>query len=83
MRCGMITKLQYEKRILNEIELMPKEALPKIYRLLSLIREEFVMKETTKGPAIESVNHTKTKSLLSTSKSDWAKDIITDREERL
>ncbi|MCP4347926.1 MAG: hypothetical protein GY795_20680 [Desulfobacterales bacterium] len=79
----MPNKTLYEKRILNEINSMPEEALPKIVRLLSLIREEF-MEQDTDSETIESdINHENTRQLLSTSKGNWAQGIIADREDRI
>ena len=79
----MIDKSQYEKRILGEIRSLPEEALPKIARLLSLIREEFVTPESRFPLGEEDTSHEKTRNLLSTSKGNWAADIIADREDRV
>ena len=79
----MINKLQYEKRILGEIRLLPEEALPKIVRLLSLIREEFVAPESRFPSDEKHISHEKTRNLLSTSKGNWAADVIADREDRI
>ncbi len=49
----MPNKTLYKKRILNEINSMPEEALPKIVRLPALIREEF-MEQDTDSETIES-----------------------------
>ena len=38
----MLRKSDYEERILKEIRKLPIEALPKLYRLISLIKEEFL-----------------------------------------
>ena len=82
---GMIVlnKLQYEKRIIDEIQSLPEEALPKIVRLLSLIREEFVTPRSKLTSSEEDISHEKTRKLLSTSKGNWAADIISDREDRI
>lgn len=79
----MIDKFQYEKRILGEIRSLPEEALPKIAQLLSLIREEFVTPESKFPLGEEDTSHEKTKNLLSTSKGNWAADVIADREDRV
>ena len=79
----MLNKLQYEKRILGEIRSLPEEALPKIVRLLSLIREEFVAPKSRFPLGEEDINHEKTRNLLSTSKGNWVADIIADREDRI
>ena len=79
----MLNKLQYEKRILCEIKSLPEEALPKIVRLLSLIREEFIATESRLTLSEEGISHEKTRELLSTSKGNWATDVIADREDRI
>ncbi|MBW2740815.1 MAG: hypothetical protein JRE64_18660 [Deltaproteobacteria bacterium] len=79
----MLNKSQYEKRILGEIRSLPEEALPKIVRLLSLIREEFVAPESRFPLGEEDISHEKTRKLLSTSKGNWAADVIADREDRI
>lgn len=79
----MLNKLQYEKRILCEIQSLPEEALPKIVRLLSLIREEFITTESRFTLSEEGISHEKTRELLSTSKGNWATDVIADREDRI
>ena len=60
------------------------KALPKIFRLLTLIREEFVI-EDDKNNVTENKNisHARTSQLLRRSKGNWAKDIIADREDRV
>jgi hypothetical protein len=79
----MINKSQYEKRILSEIRSLPEESLPKIARLLSLIREEFVTPESKFPLCEEDISHEKTRNLLLTSKGNWAADVIADREDRV
>jgi hypothetical protein len=36
----------YEARILQELRALPEEALPKVLRLITLVREEFFTSET-------------------------------------
>lgn len=79
----MISKSHYEQRILSEIRSLPEEALPKIVRLLALIREEFVFPISEFPPDENDITHEKTRTLLSTSKGNWADDIIADREDRI
>ena len=75
----------YEEQILKEIRALPQEALPKLFRLLTVVRDEFLSSEQTKPPPPlqGSTSHEKTQQLLSTSKSNWAQDIIAEREDRL
>jgi hypothetical protein len=79
----MINKSQYEKRILSEIRSLPEESLPKIARLLSLIREEFVTPESKFPLCEEDISHEKTRNLLLTSKGNWAADVIREIGQRM
>src|ERR671924_2047131 len=58
----------YEEQILKEIKALPEEALPKVLRLLTLVREEFFAQERQelqKAPQ-ETASHEKTQHLLAT-----------------
>ncbi len=79
----MLNTTQYKRKIISEIESMPEETLPKIARLLSLIREEFVDQKSEFDTNEDHTNHEKTRLLLSSSKGNWAKEIIDDREDRI
>ncbi len=79
----MLNKSDYEDRIFKEIHKLPVEVLPKLYRLISLIKEEFLFKETVSEAIDEAINHERTRDLLSTSKSNWAREIIGEREDRI
>lgn len=80
----MLRESNYEERILREIQRLPVEALPQLCRLISLIREELLSREAAlEGLMNDGVNHKRTRSLLSTSKSNWARDVIIDREDRI
>ncbi len=79
----MHTHAEYEKRILNEIKEMPPEALPKIMRLLLLLKEEFILKDISYVSDDENISHEKTRHLLSASKGNWAMQIISDRDDRM
>ena len=41
----MVNKVAYEEKILYEVRTLPEEALPKVLKLLSLIKDEFVVQE--------------------------------------
>ncbi len=75
----------YEEQIVNEIRALPQEALPKLFRLLTLVRDEFLAAKPTQlsPPLLEPPNHERTRQLLSSSQGNWARDVIADREERL
>ena len=79
----MLKRPKYEERILREIRELPDEALPKLVRLISLIKEDFISREAVSERLDERINHQGTRGLLSTSKSNWAHDIIADREDRV
>ncbi|NOT54242.1 MAG: hypothetical protein HOP18_06515 [Deltaproteobacteria bacterium] len=75
----------YEEQIVNEIRSLPREALPKLFRLLTLVRDEFLRPEQAQSPTPLSAppSHEKTRQLLAVSKGNWAQDIIAEREDRL
>ncbi len=78
-----MTKASYEEYILNEIRKLPEESLPKVAKLISLIKEEFITPEKDFEIPDESINHERTRTLLATSKTNWAHSIIADREDRV
>lgn len=79
----MMSKASYEEYILNEIRKLPEESLPKVAQLISLFKEEFITHETDSEILDESINHQRTRTLLATSKINWAHSIIADREDRV
>ena len=76
---------QYTEQILKELQALPAEALPKVLRLLTLVREEFLTHETQGAPqeSRAPTSHARTRQLLAASPSNWAQDIIAEREDRL
>lgn len=76
---------QYEEQILNEVRSLPQEALPKVLRLLVLVREEFIAREQPKpqDDTLVQSSHEQTRRLLATSTSNWAQDLVAEREDRL
>ena len=79
----MEKQAEYEKRIVREIKSLPEEALPKVLRLISLIKEEFVAEGQSMRLPDEEINHNKTRDLLSSSQRNWAQDVIEDRADRI
>lgn len=81
----MAPTAQYTEQILKELQALPAEALPKVLRLLRLVREEFLTHETRSIPqeAREPTSHARTRQLLASSQSNWAQDLIAEREDRL
>jgi len=76
---------QYTEQILKELQALPEEALPKVLRLLMLVREEFFIHETRSilQEAHEPKSHARTRQLLASSPSNWAQDLIAEREDQL
>ena len=75
----------YTEQILKELQALPEEALPKVLRLLRLVREEFLTHETQGVPqeVREPTSHARTRQLLASSQRNWVQDLITEREDRL
>jgi len=76
---------QYTEQILKELRALPVEALPKVLRLLRLVREEFLTHETrsVSQETRKLKSHARTRQFLASSSSNWAQDIIAEREDRL
>lgn len=81
----MANARQYEEQILKELQALPEEALPKVLRLITLVRQEFLSQETREAPreVREKTSHERTRQLLASSKSSWAQELIAEREDRL
>ena len=80
-----MSKVAYEEKILSEVRALPEGALPKVLKLLFIIKDEFIIQENESERISDAagINHTRTKRLLSTSQRNWADDIIADREDRI
>ena len=75
----------YEEQILEEVKALPEEALPKVLRLLIVVREEF-LEAKRQEPSTESsknANHERIQQLLATSQGNWAQELSAEREDRL
>ncbi len=81
----LMSKSMYEEKILFEIQSLPEESLPKVLKLLLVIKDEFFTQEKTPDRMSDAhaITHANTKRLLSTSHTNWARDIIAEREERV
>lgn len=81
----MMNARLYEEQILKELKALPEEALPKVLRLITLVKEEFFVQERQElqEKARETTTHERTQQLLATSSSNWAQELITEREDRL
>lgn len=75
----------YEEQILKELKALPQEALPKVLRFITLVREEFFTwtEQEPKEASRETTSHERTQQLLATSKGNWAQELIAEREDRL
>jgi len=67
----------------SEIRSLPEEALPKVMRLISLVKEDLLSEEDDSETRGKEINHEKTRNLLSSSATNWAHSIIADREDRI
>ena len=81
----LMNKMAYEEKILYEVRALPEDALPKVLKLLVLMKDEFLTQDKNADVILDdqSVNHTKTQRLLDTSHQNWADDIIAEREDRI
>ena len=81
----LMSKSLYEEKILSEIHTLPEEALPKVLKLLLVIKDEFLTQDKTpeRTSSAHEITHANTKRLMSTSRTNWAHDMMTEREERV
>ena len=72
----------YEDEILQTVRGMPPEALPRVLELITVVREEF---RTAKKAAAGSLNtsHERTRGLVASSKTNWARSLLAERDDRL
>ena len=56
----MANTSKHKERIFKEIKALPEEVLPKVARLISLIREEFITEEPFLAETDDQTNHKKT-----------------------
>jgi hypothetical protein len=75
----------YEEQILKELKTLPEEALPKVLRLLIVVREEFLeaKQQEHSTESLKNTNHERIQQLLSTSQGNWAQELSAEREDRL
>jgi phytoene/squalene synthetase len=81
----MTNAKHYEEHILRELRALPTEALPKVLRLIRLVREEFLTQQGHEAQQkfSEEVSHEQTRHLLTISKTNWTQELIAEREDRL
>lgn len=80
----MLTRNQYEESIVEEIKTLPDDVLPRLAKLISAVKEELALRDSIDSEqADEKMSHLRTRNLLSGSTTNWAQDVISNREERL
>jgi hypothetical protein len=79
----MVNTRQYEEQILKEIRALPEDALPKVLRLITLVRQEFLTARKPPLETYEKISHERTRQLLASSKGNWAQELIAEREDRV
>ena len=81
----LMNKMAYEEKILYEVRALPEDALPKVLKLLVLMKDEFLTQDKNADVILDDlrINHGKTKQLVSTSHNNWAQEIIAERKDRL
>lgn len=68
----LMSKSLYEEKILCEIHTLPEEALPKVLKLLLVIKDEFLSQDNApeRMPSAHEITHANTKRLLGTSRTN-------------
>jgi hypothetical protein len=81
----MANAQHYDEEILKALKTLPAEALPKVWRLILLVREEFFASEQGESatPPRPPTSHEKTRRMLASSAGNWAQELIAAREDRL
>jgi hypothetical protein len=76
---------QYEEEILKVLKTLPKEALPEVWRLIMSVREEFFAAQQGASSEIPQpqTSHDKTQRVLASSTSNWAQELVAERDDRL
>ena len=71
-----------EEEILKTVRTLPDEALPRVLKLVTVVRDE--CRTANQNHAAQSnTNHERTRTLVATSKTNWAQALITERDDRL
>jgi hypothetical protein len=81
----MANAQHYEAEILKALKTLPAAALPKVWRLLMVLQEEFFAAEhgeSSPAPRLPT-SHERTRRLLASSRGNWAQELIAEREDRL
>ena len=74
----------YEDQIVSALRALPHAALAEVLRLVTLLRDQCRAREQRpESKRNGRASHERTRRLLSTSKTNWAQELIRDREDRL
>lgn len=81
----MDSKEAYEKRIATELHRLPHAALVEVLRIVTAMGEKYRARQRlAPGPASNGRSrHEHTRQLLASSQSNWAQDLIQERDDRL
>lgn len=75
----------YEEEILKTLQSLLTEALPKVWRLIMLVSEEFLREKSPESSQVptQPLSHERTRRVLATTPGNWAQEIINERKDRL
>ena len=80
----MDNKEAYEKEITNALRTLPQAALAEVLRLVALVREKYRARPASAEPPRNGLaRHQHTRQLVASSKSNWARGLVGEREDRL
>lgn len=71
-----------EDEIFETVRAIPEEALPRVLKLVTLVREE-CRKGGKKTAESTGTSHERTRRLVASSKNNWAQDLVSERDDRL
>jgi hypothetical protein len=73
---------KYEEEILQAVRAIPDEALPKLLQMIRVIRDQYECADK-KIPDLSQTSHERTRQLLASSKTNWAREVLAERQDRL
>ncbi len=80
----MENRRAYEDQIVSALRGLPHAALAEVLRLVTLLRDQYRARQQRPGSKRNGrASHERTRQLLSTSTTNWAHELIRDREDRL
>lgn len=72
----------YEDQILEAVRKIPEEALPRVLHLVTQVREE-CQKAGKTVAEVSGTSHERTRRLVTSSKTNWARELSAERDDRL